>query len=96
MRKVDDGKRKEKRKEKKKEKKRMAFLVATTSLPAVYRPNGYARTTTAGTPHARANWYLTCQQATDSNLAEFLVQRAEKYTIPGGISAEDQRLKMVN
>ena len=33
----------------------MAFLVATTSLPAVYRPNGYARTTTAGTPHARAN-----------------------------------------
>ena len=32
----------------------MAFLVATTSLPAVYRPNGYARTTTAGTPHARA------------------------------------------
>ena len=33
----------------------MAFLVATTSLPAVYRPNGYARTMTAGTPHARAN-----------------------------------------
>ena len=33
----------------------MAFLVATTSLPAVYRQNGYARTTTAGTPHARAN-----------------------------------------
>ena len=33
----------------------MAFLVATTSLPAVYRPNGYARTPTAGTPHARAN-----------------------------------------
>ena len=32
----------------------MAFLVATTSLPAVYRPNGYARTTTAATPHARA------------------------------------------
>ena len=56
MRKVDDGKRKEKKKkeEKKRKKKRMAFLVATTSLPAVYRPNGYARTTTAGTPHARA------------------------------------------
>ena len=57
MRKVDDGK-KEKRKEKKrkeKREKRMAFLVATTSLPAVYRPNGYDRTTTAGTPHARAN-----------------------------------------
>ena len=35
----------------------MAFLVATTSLPAVYRPNGYARTTTAGTPHARAKIY---------------------------------------
>ena len=34
----------------------MAFLVATTSLPAVYRPNGYARTTTVGTPHARANF----------------------------------------
>ena len=50
MRKVDDGKKK--RKEKKK--KRMAFLVATTSLPAVYRPNGYARTMTAGMPHARA------------------------------------------
>jgi len=53
-RKGRDGK-KEKRKKKKKEKKRLAFLVATTSLPAVYRPNGYARTTTAGTPHARAN-----------------------------------------
>ena len=33
----------------------MAFLMATTSLPAVYRPNGYARMTTTGTPHARAN-----------------------------------------
>ena len=42
MRKVDDGKRKEKRKKRKE--KRMAFFVATTSLPAVYRPNGYART----------------------------------------------------
>ena len=52
MRKVDDG---GKKKKKKKRKKRMAFLVATASLPAVYRPNGYARTTTAGTPHARAN-----------------------------------------
>ena len=56
MRKVDDGKKREKRK--KREKKRMAFLVATTSLPAVYRPNGYARTTTTGTPHARANLQL--------------------------------------
>ena len=58
MRKVDDGKKGKKRKkekEKKREKKRMEFLVATTSLPAVYRPNGYARTTNAGTPHARAN-----------------------------------------
>ena len=35
----------------------MAFLVATTSLPEVYRPNGSARTTTAGTPHARAKMY---------------------------------------
>ena len=35
----------------------MAFLVATTSLPAVYRPNGYARTTTAGTPHACARMF---------------------------------------
>ena len=51
MRKVDDGEKKRRRKEK----KRMTFLVATTSLPAVYRPNGYARTTTAGMPHARAN-----------------------------------------
>ena len=32
----------------------MAFLVATTSLPAVYRPNGYAWASTAGTPHALA------------------------------------------
>ena len=43
----------------------MAFLVATTSLPAVYRPNGYARTTTAGTPHARAkniNWPYIFEQ----------------------------------
>ena len=32
----------------------MGFLVATTSLPAVYCPNGYARTTTAETPHGRA------------------------------------------
>ena len=37
----------------------MAFLVATTSLPAVYCPNGYARTTTTGTPHARANTQVT-------------------------------------
>ena len=51
MRKVDDGE----KKRKEEEKKRMTFLVATTSLPAVYRPNGYARTTTAETPHARAN-----------------------------------------
>ena len=63
MRKGRDGKRKEKKKEKKRKKrkrrkKRMAFLVATTSLPAVYRPNGYARTTTAGTPHALANIVL--------------------------------------
>ena len=35
MRKIDDG---EKREKKKKE-KRMTFFVATTSLPAVYRPN---------------------------------------------------------
>ena len=54
MRKVDTGEeKKEKRKEKKE--KRMLFLVATTSLPAVYRPNDDAQTTTAGTPHARAN-----------------------------------------
>ena len=53
MRKVDDGKKEKKRKKK----KRMAFLVATTSLPAVYRPNGYARMTTAGTSHARAKMH---------------------------------------
>ena len=40
--------------------------------------------------------YLTCQQVTNSNLVEFLVQTAEEYTIPGGIPAADQRLKMVN
>ena len=50
-----------------KEKKIMAFLVATTSLPAVYRPNGYARTTTTGTPHARANCSPT------SYIIEFVV-----------------------
>ena len=55
MRKVDDGEEKKEKKRKKRKEKRMAFLVATTSLPAVYRLNGYARTTTAGTPHARAN-----------------------------------------
>ena len=37
MRKVDDGE--EKRKKRKKKEKRIVFLVATTSLPAVYRPN---------------------------------------------------------
>ena len=52
MRKGRDGVENEMKNEKK---KIMAFLVATTSLPAVYRPNGYAQTTTAGTPHARAN-----------------------------------------
>ena len=52
MRKGRDGEKKKRRKE---EKKRMTFLVATTSFPAVYRPNGYARMTTAGTLHARAN-----------------------------------------
>ena len=54
MIKIDDG---EKKRKKKKKKKRMAFLVATTSLPAVYRQNDDARTTAAGTPHARANIY---------------------------------------
>ena len=59
MRKGRDGKKKKRKKKKKK--KRMPFLVATTSLPAVYRPNGYARTTTAGTPHTRAKseYFLT-------------------------------------
>ena len=51
MRKVDVGEKKEKKKEK-------ASLVATMSLPAVYRPNGYALTTIPGTPHARANTIL--------------------------------------
>ena len=55
MRKVDDGK-------KEKRKKITLFLVATTSLPAVYRSNDAARTTTAGTPHARAkNKLSTCR-----------------------------------
>ena len=38
MKKGDDGKKEKKRKKKRKE-KRMLFLVATTSLPAVYRLN---------------------------------------------------------
>ena len=63
MRKGRDGKKEKKRKEK----KRMTFLVATTSLPAVYRPNGYARTTTAGTPHARAK--IVRDIVTNSNLS---------------------------
>ena len=33
----------------------MLFLVATTSVPVVFRPNDNARTTTAGTPHTCAN-----------------------------------------
>ena len=53
MRKVDDGEKKKKRKEKRQDKN--GVLVATTSLPAVYRPNNDAQTKTAGTPHARAN-----------------------------------------
>ena len=58
MRKLDNREKKKKKRKEKKKEKRMAFLVATTSLPAVYRPNGHARTTTAGTPHARANILL--------------------------------------
>ena len=55
MRKIDDG---EKKRKKKKKEKRMSFLVATMSLPAVNRPNADARTTAAGTPHARAKMKL--------------------------------------
>ena len=40
MRKVDDGEEKKKEKKEKKREERMAFLVATMSLPVVYRPNG--------------------------------------------------------
>ena len=32
----------------------MSFLVAITSLPAVYPPNDAARMTTAGAPHTHA------------------------------------------
>ena len=72
MRKGRDGKRKNKRKKKKK--KRMAFLVATTSLPAVYCPNGYARTTTAGTPHTRANMMQNQQAAPTAMLPRLKIQ----------------------
>ena len=54
MRKVDDGEEKEKEKKKKKREKNGVFsghYVIASSLP----PNGHTRTTTAGTPHARAN-----------------------------------------
>ena len=79
MRKGRDGEKKEKKNREKKKKIRMK-IVATTSLPAVDRPNAdrwnaarsrqktdensdyyavcqqsTARTTTAGTPHVRAN-----------------------------------------
>ena len=53
----------------------MAFLVATTSLPAVYHPNGYALTTTAGTPHARANTLLIVKykfELSSTKLRKFL------------------------
>ena len=43
MRKVDDGEIREKT-----TKKKLSFLVAATSLPAVYRPNDDARTATIG------------------------------------------------
>ena len=59
MRNVDDVEEKRKEKKRKKKEKRMAFLVATTLLTAVYRLNGYARMTTAGTPHARAKKWTT-------------------------------------
>ena len=57
MRKGRDGEKKGGGKRGEKKKIRMQ-IVATTSLPAVYRPNGYARTRTAGTPHARANKFF--------------------------------------
>ena len=38
-------------------------IVATTSLPAVYRPNDTSRTTTAGMPHARAKMDKRMKQA---------------------------------
>ena len=31
------------------------YVIASSLPPERLRPNGYARTTTAGTPHARAN-----------------------------------------
>ena len=56
----------------------MAFLVAITSLPAVYRPNNVARTTTTGTPHAHAkripvpSWFTSPdkQRAESRNLSK--------------------------
>ena len=48
MRKGNSGENGERRR------KRLMRIVATTSLPAVDRPNDTARITTAGTPRARA------------------------------------------
>ena len=55
----------------------MAFLVATTSLPEVYRVNNEARTTTAGTPHARAN--LIIMRYAWSIIEIFLLMTPELY-----------------
>ena len=52
---------KKKKKKGGKRKKSLVKVVATTSLPAVNRPNDTARMTTAGMPHARAKIYLFSQ-----------------------------------
>ena len=62
------GKKKEKRKKRKKKKKRMAFLVATTSLPAVYRPND-----------DRWNAACSCQNLMENNSKRSELHRVGEY-----------------
>ena len=59
----------------------MAFLVATTSLPAVYRPKSYAPTTTAGTPHARAKSFLhiwNLEEKTGENSGHYIIASSRR------------------
>ena len=64
----------------------MLFLVATTSLPAVYRPKDDALTTTAGTPHARAKKRDTHTNLVTTSFLELLIaaKKQKLLSIAGG------------
>ena len=59
MRKVDDGEEKKRKEEEKNGVFSGHYVIASSLPPERLRPNGYARTTTDGTPHARANYLKT-------------------------------------